>query len=90
MSEFNYIIVDGLIKTGKTKLAKILAQQFGARLVLDNKDNPFLKDYYTTLEKDENSLNLKTQLIFLLNRYTQQLEIKQKGLFQKMKSTNYM
>lgn len=90
MSDFKYIIVDGLIKSGKTRLAQILSEQMNARLILDNKDNPFLDDYYTSLSDGNSSLPLKTQLIFLLNRYTQQLEIKQKGLFQKTTICDYI
>ncbi|MCI0470299.1 MAG: deoxynucleoside kinase, partial [Candidatus Aminicenantes bacterium] len=66
MSEFRYLIVDGLIKSGKTRLARILAEEFNARLILDNKENPFLNDYFTEVARHENSLSLKTQLIFLL------------------------
>lgn len=90
MSDFKYIIVDGLIKSGKTRLAQILSEQMNARLILDNKDNPFLDDYYSSLSDGNSSLPLKTQLIFLLNRYTQQLEIKQKGLFQKTTVCDYI
>jgi deoxyadenosine/deoxycytidine kinase len=90
MSDFKYIIVDGLIKSGKTRLAQILSEQMNARLISDNKDNPFLDDYYTSLSDGNSSLPLKTQLIFLLNRYTQQLEIKQKGLFQKTTVCDYI
>ena len=90
MGEFKYIIVDGLVKSGKTKLAKILSEEFNARLILDNKDNPFLEDFYKGLLASDNSLTLKTQLIFLLNRYSQQLEIKQMGLFQKTTICDYI
>lgn len=90
MNEFKYIIVDGLIKSGKTRLAEILSQKMNARLILDNKDNPFLSDYYGNLANGDNSLPLKTQLIFLLNRYSQQLEINQKGLFQKTTISDYI
>lgn len=90
MNEHKYIIIDGLIKSGKTRLVQILSQQMNARLILDNKDNPFLNDYYGNLADENNSLSLKTQLIFLLNRYTQQLDIKQKGLFQKMTVCDYI
>jgi deoxyguanosine kinase len=90
MSDFKYIIVDGLIKSGKTRLAQILSEQMNARLISDNKDNPFLDDYYTSLSDGNSSLPLKTQLIFLLNRYTQQLEMKQKGLFQKTTVCDYI
>lgn len=40
--------------------------------------NPFLPDFY----KDRKRFAFKTQLFFLLNRYQQQLEIKQQDLFQ--------
>lgn len=90
MSEFRYLIVDGLIKSGKTRLARILAEEFNARLILDNKENPFLNDYFTEVARHENSLSLKTQLIFLLNRYSQQSAITQKGLFQKTTVSDYI
>lgn len=90
MNEHKYIIIDGLIKSGKTRLVQILSEQMNARLILDNKDNPFLNDYYGSLADENNSLPLKTQLIFLLNRYAQQLDIKQKGLFQKTTVSDYI
>jgi deoxyadenosine/deoxycytidine kinase len=90
MSEFKYIIVDGLVKSGKTRLAKVLSEKLNARLILDNKDNPFLNDFYSNLSNPDNSLPLKTQLIFLLNRYAQQLEITQKGLFHKTTICDYI
>lgn len=90
MNEQKYIIIDGLIKSGKTRLVQILSEQMNARLILDNKDNPFLNDYYGKLADENSSLPLKTQLIFLLNRYTQQLDIKQKGLFQKTTICDYI
>lgn len=90
MNEHKYIIIEGLIKSGKTRLVQILSEQMNARLILDNKDNPFLNDYYFNLGDKDSSLPLKTQLIFLLNRYTQQLAIKQKGLFQKTTVCDYI
>ena len=90
MSEFKYIIVDGLVKSGKTRLAELLSEKLNARLILDNKDNPFLNDFYGNLSNPDNSLPLKTQLIFLLNRYTQQQEITQKGLFHKTTVCDYI
>jgi len=49
-----------------------------------------LNDFYGNLSNADNSLPLKTQLIFLLNRYAQQLEIKQKGLFHKTTICDYI
>jgi deoxyadenosine/deoxycytidine kinase len=90
MNEFKYVIIDGMVKSGKTRLAKILAEEFNSRLVLDNTENPFLDDYYNALSGSGNAMALKTQLIFLLNRYSQQVEINQKGLFQKTTVSDYI
>ncbi|NIM18432.1 MAG: deoxynucleoside kinase [Candidatus Aminicenantes bacterium] len=90
MSEFKYVIIDGLVKSGKTRLAEILAKTFNSRLILDNTENPFLNDYYHSLASSGNAMALKTQLIFLLNRYSQQVEITQKGLFQKTTVSDYI
>lgn len=88
--DLRYIAVEGLIKAGKTRMARILADEFKARLILDNKANPFLKDFYESSAAGDNPLALKTQLIFLINRYNQQLELRQKDLFQKATVTDYI
>ncbi len=90
MSEFKYLIIDGLIRSGKTRLAKILSKEFNARLIIDNKENPFLEDYYMEVARGESSLTLKNQLVFLLNRYNQQLEISQKDLFRTTTISDYI
>ena len=90
MSTHKYIIVDGLVKSGKSRLVEILSQKFDSRLILDNKENPFLDDYYLSVIDQNNSMPLKTQLIFLLNRYAQQQEINQKELFHKTTLCDYM
>jgi len=90
MIEFKNIVVDGLVKSGKTRLAEILATKFQARLILDNRDKPFLEPFYSSLDLDNNPLALKTQLIFLLNRYAQQMELNQKGLFHKTTILDYI
>jgi len=90
MNGFKYLVVDGLVKSGKTRLARILSEEFNARLILDNKENPFIQDFFQDVVQGESSYGLKTQLIFLLNRYAQQLEIRQKGLFQKITISNYI
>jgi len=90
MSEFKNIIIEGLVKSGKTKLAQILAKEFSARLILDNQENPFLNEFHRTLSRSYSSLALKTQLIFLINRYNQQLEIRQRDLFSKTLVSDYI
>jgi deoxyguanosine kinase len=90
MTDLKYIAVEGLVKSGKTELARILAEEFKARLFLDNQGNPFLNEYYDSFSANYNPLALKTQLIFLINRFNQQLEMKQKDLFQKIMVSNYI
>ncbi len=90
MTDLKYIAVEGLVKSGKTKLARILAEEFKARLFLDNGANPFLGEYYGSIASGYNPMALKTQLIFLINRFNQQLEMKQKDLFQKTMVSNYI
>ncbi|MCU0275556.1 MAG: deoxynucleoside kinase [Acidobacteria bacterium] len=90
MIDLKYIAVEGLVKSGKTKLARILAEEFKARLFLDNAANPFLNDYYGSVSSGSNPMALKTQLIYLINRFNQQLEMKQKDLFQKTMVSNYI
>ena len=74
-----YIAVEGPIGAGKSSLAEILAAELGARLVGENPgENPFLASFY----KDPRRFALSTQLFFLLQRYGQQSELLQGGLFE--------
>lgn len=74
---FKHIAIDGLLQSGKTQLAKILAKRIRGRVILDNTENPYLKDFY---EEKEGSAFL-TQLVFLVNRYHQQSSLMQRSLF---------
>ncbi len=66
-----YIAVEGPIGVGKTELAKMLADHFGGRLVLENhEENPFLSAFY----KDRDRYSFQVQLFFLLSRFKQQQE----------------
>lgn len=74
-----YIAVEGPIGAGKSSLAEILASDMGARLVQENPgENPFLGSFY----RDPRRFALSTQLFFLLQRYGQQSELLQAGLFE--------
>ena len=73
-----HIAVEGPIGAGKSTLARILADEFGARLVEENPgENPFLGPFY----KDPKRYALSTQLFFLLQRFGQQSELAQGDLF---------
>ncbi len=75
-----YIAVEGPIGVGKSSLAEILSAELGARLVCENPaENPFLASFY----RDPRRFALSTQLFFLLQRYGQQSELLQGGLFER-------
>ena len=72
------IAVEGAIGAGKTSLAKLLSETYGAELVLENdSDNPFLTKFYQSRE----ALAFQTQIFFLLARYNQYLGLTQMNLF---------
>jgi len=81
-----YIAVEGCIGSGKTTLVNLLASELDARVVLDEPDNPFLKDYY----EDKRGAAFQAQLFFLLSRHRQQTELNQADLFQQMVVCDYL
>src|SRR5262245_47820115 len=73
-----YVAIEGVIGVGKTSLARLLAERFHARLVLEEPDaNPFLKDFY----KDPKRYAFQTQMFFLISRYKDLRERVQPDLF---------
>jgi deoxyadenosine/deoxycytidine kinase len=61
-----YIAVEGVIGVGKTSLAKLLAERFQSKLVLEEPEaNPFLADFY----KHPKRYAFQTQMFFLVSRY---------------------
>jgi len=82
-----YIAVEGPIGVGKTSLARIIAGEIGARLVLEEAhENPFLPDFY----RDPRRFALQVQLTFLLSRHRQQTELNQLNLFENNVVTDYI
>jgi len=84
--EFKHIAVEGVFKSGKTKLAGLLAQRLGGKVVLDKPENPYLKDFY---DEKEGAAFL-TQLVFLVNRYYQQARLVQRDLFEERIFCDYV
>jgi deoxyguanosine kinase len=63
-----FIVIEGLIGAGKTSLSKMIAQNFNARLILEQfADNPFLPKFYKEPEK----YSFQLELSFLAERYHQ-------------------
>jgi deoxyadenosine/deoxycytidine kinase len=74
---FKHIAIEGVFRSKKTLLANILAQRIGGKVVFDHVGNPYLKDFYN--EKEGSAF--LTQLVFLANRYNQQVRLFQRDLF---------
>lgn len=82
-----YFVVDGPIGVGKTSLAALLAEELGGRLILEKaEDNPFLSDFY----RDPSRFRFQTQTFFLLSRFSQQQEMLQPDLFDRIVVSDYL
>jgi len=63
-----YLVIEGNIGAGKTTLAKMLAKDLDAKLVLERfADNPFLPKFYSNPER----YSFPLELSFLADRYRQ-------------------
>jgi deoxyguanosine kinase len=85
--EIRYIAIEGVIGVGKTSLASMLGDYFGARVVLERfEENPFLERFY----EEPEHYAFQTQMAFLLSRYKQQQELFQADLFHNILITDYI
>ena len=83
---FQYIAIEGPIGAGKTALANRLATRLDAATVLEERDNPFLADFYAGRPGSA----LQAQLFYLLNRHRQQLALRQASLFAQTTIADYL
>ena len=67
MTPPHYISIEGPVRVGKTSLARLLADRLHARALLDNENNPFLKDFYS----GRPGAAFKAQMFFLIERFRQ-------------------
>lgn len=87
MENVRFIAIEGVIGSGKTSLAKLLADQFHAGTIAEKfEDNPFLEKFYS----DPKKYAFHTQLYFLMSRYKQQREIAQIDLFNSRVISDYL
>ena len=83
---FRYIAVEGPIGAGKTALAERLGTRLDATVVLEERDNPFLADFYA----DRPGAALQAQLFYLLSRHRQQTALRQADLFSQATIADYL
>ncbi|MGE0451018.1 MAG: deoxynucleoside kinase [Vicinamibacterales bacterium] len=84
--QFRYIAVEGPIGAGKTALAERLGTRLDATVVLEERDNPFLADFYA----DRPGSALQAQLFYLLARHRQQTTMQQADLFSQTTVADYL
>lgn len=85
--KYNYIAIEGNIGAGKTSLAKLISNDFNAKLVLERfADNPFLPKFYN----DQERFAFPLEMSFLADRY-QQLsdDLAQLDLFKNLVVSDY-
>jgi deoxyguanosine kinase len=87
MSDTRYIAIEGPIGVGKTALAKRLAENLDANLVLEEfEENPFLERFY----RDGRSAALPAQMFFLFARARQIEDMRQSDMFASTRISDYL
>jgi deoxyadenosine/deoxycytidine kinase len=84
--KFRSIAVEGPIGVGKTSFVELLAKRFDAFKVLEALDNPFLEAFY----QDRQGAAFQAQLFFLLSRYRQLQELRDRDLFHQVTICDYI
>lgn len=78
LDKYRYIVVEGPIGAGKTRLAQRMASRLSGMLLLEKPDkNPFLEKFYDDIHRHA----LPTQLFFLFQRANQLQSIAQTDMF---------
>ncbi|MDD4108561.1 MAG: deoxynucleoside kinase [Prolixibacteraceae bacterium] len=63
-----FLVIEGNIGSGKTTLAKMLAGEINAKLILEQfEENPFLKNFYN----DPSRFSFQLEISLLIERYNQ-------------------
>jgi deoxyguanosine kinase len=84
---FGYVAIDGPIGVGKSSLVERLSQRLEAVTVLEEwSQNPFLRAFY----EGQTGSAFQTELFFLLSRYKQQQEVRQRKLFSSVTLCDYV
>ena len=86
-NQFDFIAIEGVIGAGKTTLARLLSEKYGAGLVLEEfEENPFLPKFY----ENKSRYAFQTQLAFLSSRFKQQQKLTHRDLFHRFVISDYI
>ena len=83
---FRSIAIDGPIGVGKSALAERLAARLDGSMLLEERENPFLADFYA----GRPGAALQAQLFYLLDRHRQQTAQRQASLFSSVTICDYL
>ena len=84
--QFRYLAIEGPIGLGKSTLARRLGARLEATVVLDERDNPFLGDFYA----GRPGAAFQAQLFFTLARHRQLVALRQGDLFNQTIVCDYL
>lgn len=84
--EFRYIAIEGPPGLDKTRLTERLGARLDAAVVLEDRDNPFLGDFYA----GRPGAAFQAQLFFTLARHRQLLALRQRDLFSQVTLCDYI
>ena len=87
MMNLDFLVIEGNIGAGKTTFAKMLAEEFDSKLILERfAENPFLPKFYHNPEK----YSFPLELSFLAERYGQlKKELTNRDLFHQQTIADY-
>lgn len=85
--KYSYIAIEGNIGSGKTSLAKLIAQEYNAKLILEEfEDNSFLPKFYN----DPDKYAFPLEMSFLADRFQQlKNEVTPQDLFKSFTVADY-
>ena len=87
LDKYRYIVIEGPIGVGKTSLARRLAEQTGAAMLLEKpEENPFLARFY----QDPVRHALPAQLFFLFQRINEVRDLGQMDMFRTRTVADYL
>lgn len=87
MMSLDFLVIEGNIGAGKTTFAKMLSEEYDAKLILERfAENPFLPKFYSDPEK----YSFPLELSFLAERYSQlKNELTNRDLFHQHTIADY-